>query len=332
VTGGTQQGYTCTNSTTVNNMPANTQYAFGSDGSEISLDLIKLGQALGNVSSNYTAEQFSTVSNLSRLKTVYTVHAITGPLVFTVAPGGTVGGEAVYTFIANGNAAHVPNFPDTSFKQFTSSAGWVNVAGTTNIVSVVMLNSQAYYSISQVVVPVVPPAPIDPSAEVFISIPRRTTDITLTGTTYAVTDAAASPFNAIGVSDIKLAGDGYVLVEPGTVNTGPYIYGLKTSDVLSNFLQYLFTVVAKADRTTVDIYTGATLLQTVTVNSTAQQRLRRVGTAVVFETKLPSAATWVLGYTFSNTFAGNLWFGFGLYGATASVNGSLINPRMFGGS
>lgn len=316
-------------------MPLNTQFIDSSDGSELSVDLEALAAALpsGGAGGGITVRPYSTNVNLTGGTSVYPLQTITGASTFSVAANPAQAANALYSFVANGNPAHVPTFSSPAFVQLTGSAGWVNVTGTLNIVSITYLNSTAYYSVSQAVANVVAPPVVDPGVETFIAMPRRTTDITLAGTTYSG-NATSGGFSSYCQSDIKMAGDGYVRVEAGVVNAGRPIWGLSSSaNTLNSYVNWLYAVARNQSRNYIDFYgpTG-TLVSSQFVPVDSDLRLIRTGTAVKCQQKTAAASVWTDVYTWSNTFAGNLWFNGSILEPGSAGNGTIVNPRMFGAS
>jgi hypothetical protein len=317
-------------------MPLNTEFIDSSDGSELSVDLIALAAALpgGNAGGGITVRPYSTSVNLTGGTSVYPLHTITAASTFSVAAGPTQAASALYSFVANGNPAHVPAFSSPAFVQLTGSAGWVNVSGTLNIVSITYLNSTAYYSVSQAVADVVAPPVIDPGVETFIAMPRRTTDITLAGTTYSG-DTTSGIFTSHAQSDIKMVGDGYVRVEPGVVGAGRPIWGLSsTANTINSYTNWLYAVARYEDRGSFACFYNGVSQASYVVPVTAEMRMIRTAGSVAIQHKIPAASTWTTLHTYTapQNFTGNLWFNASLGVPNVGVNSTLNNPRMFGAS
>jgi hypothetical protein len=259
---------------------------------------------------------------------------ISGPLTFSANTTGAIpGARFVIELTADGVNANVPVFPDNLFTRLNSSGSWVNTAGTVNIVEIQRLSNVNYFTITQTVPAAATPVVIDPAVETFISMPRRTADISLVGSTYTGT-ATSSIFSSLGQSDIKMVGDGYVRVEAGTVNSGRPIWGLSSSaSTLNAYTGWLFTVARNIERNYCDFFaSGGAYQNSAFVPVTADLRLIRTGTQVKVQQKIPAASTWTDVFTFTQTFSGNLWFNMSLNDAQNSMNATLVNPRMFGAS
>ena len=88
--------------------------------------------------------------------TVMQKKVVTAPLTFTLA-GASTGGVCIAEIIADGT--NTPSF--VAFEEHSSSSGYVNVAGYTNLVQFFCLGSRYYFSVSQpltqIIADVIPP-------------------------------------------------------------------------------------------------------------------------------------------------------------------------------
>lgn len=323
-------------------MPANLpsqsgRFAQASDGSDIIINTQELSTVLGGGGGGSTLPlvlPFSTSVNLTQMQVVYANHNITGPLTLSVAAGALPGCSALYTFTADGNNANVPTFPTPAFRQLTGSAGWVNTAGTVNVVSITYLDGTAYYSVSQVVADVVAPPALDPNVENFILMTRRSTNVTLSGTTYTA-NATAGFFATHGQSDMKLAGDGYVRVGAGVVNAGRPIWGLSSAaNAANSYVNWLYAFARNVERNYCDYYYNGTYVNSFFMPVDADARMIRTAGSVSIQTKTAAATVWTnhATYTVAQNFVGNLYFNASWGEPNAGANCMLENPRMFGAS
>jgi hypothetical protein len=278
-----------------------------------------------------TASTFTTAIDLSRLMTIYSSN-VTAQLTFSLASGSINGGSAVYDLVANGNPAHVPIFPSNVCTLLAGSGPWVNSSGTRNLITFTHINGSTYYSINQSTAPI-QGATIDPLVETFLNIVRRTSDITLSGTTYTGT-SASSIWTSHGQSDQRLTGVGYVRVSPGAANTGRPMWGLSSNNVANQYTNWKYAVARNDARTYVDYYLNGTLVNSAFLPVDADIRLiRDSGGVVKAQHKTDAATSWTDIYTFTEAFSGNLWFNFSLNAPhTSGAVATLINPRMLGAS
>lgn len=262
-----------------------------------------------------------------RFCTQYPAQSVSAPLAITPNLAGAFpGASAVIELIADG--VNTPSF--TGLKQLSGSAGWSNIAGSINIVSFFYLNGKPYYSISQQVPDPTPPVVINPLTETFVNVVRRSPNINLQGTSYTGT-STASLWSDHGQSDMKLAGDGYLRVAPGLVNSGRPMWGLSSAaNTLSQYTYWLYCIARNVERNYVDVFSSGTYATSFFLPTDADIRLIRSGGVVKAQSKTGSATAWTDQYTFSSPFTGNLYMNFSINEANAGVAGSLSNPRMLG--
>jgi hypothetical protein len=174
-------------------MSANTQYAFGSDGSEISLDLTRLGQALGGSGSVSIPVTLSVP--FKALNNVSSAFTINGPVTFTPDTDNALDGATTYyTLVADG--VNTPQF--SGFKLSTGTNVYDNRLGIVNVVQFLKLGVNYWYNIFQEVnaqpVDIIPPVLL--TARVLTALPNQ---IQLTFNEPLVqNNAALGNFSAVG--------------------------------------------------------------------------------------------------------------------------------------
>jgi hypothetical protein len=271
------------------------------------------------------------VIRFQSLTTDYGSQQLSAPLAIELdLQGANNSSSATIRLTASGNASHIPTFA-SQFSQLSGSAGWSNTSGAVNLISFFHLSGSAYYSISQPI-PVVPSTPpVNPSAETFIDLVRRSPGITLAGVTYTAA-AESSIWTTLAQSDLKMAGNGYVRVAAGTPTTPRQVWGLSTALGVNNYVGWKYAVVRNTNRNYVDAYHQGSLVNSFFLPVDADMRMIRTGDQVAIQSKTESASTWTNHYSFAQTFTGNLWFSASFDTATSGGNASLVNPRMFGAS
>lgn len=271
-----------------------------------------------------SSEAFSTQIKFAGSPIVYAQKAIAEPLAFTIAPNPVPGTSAIFSLIANGNAAHVPVFPG---EQLVGSAGWANTAGALNLVSFSYLYGKAYYSINQPIPVSGTPPSIDPNTEQFINFVRRTPDLLLAGTTYS-TSGAASHFSTYAQSETKLTGNGYFVVGP---SSNSHIIGLSNSSNLGNHGGWLYRATRYGPTGGCIYHYNSVVRGDFPTGATDDIRFLRTGSVIALQSKAASAASWTTRYTYPEPASGSLWMNFSLgTEAGAGPGSSLVNPRSLG--
>jgi hypothetical protein len=269
---------------------------------------------------------FSTSLSFTGSPIVYSQHIITAPLNFTTASAPVEGASVILRLTASGDQANVPTFPGS---QLVGSAGWVNVQGTINIVSLHYLGSTVFYSINQPVPVVVVSPPIDPVVETFVNFARRTPDLLLNGTTYSTTGAAGH-FVTYATSDVRLTGDGYYVM--GAASTNSALIGLSTSSTLQSHGAWIYRLTRYGPTGGCVFNYGGAVRGDFPTGVTDEIRFFRSGATISIQSKSAAATTWTIRYTYPETFSGNLWLNFSLSSDGGSTSSSFANPRSLGAS
>jgi hypothetical protein len=281
-------------------MPLNTEFIDSSDGSELSVDLVSLGAALGaSPGGGYQALPF--VNPLSvrfdRLYTSYGTHTVVAPVTFTIDSTGAIpGATTTVRLIADG--VNTPTF--TGFTAL-ESLRYNNTAGAVNIVQFTTLGAVG-------------------SLEYYVSFTQPITDLSqplLFGTRTAAIAASANTYTASGTfaawSEFMLSTRslpantaGAVMMEMSAEVHTP-VLGFNTSNVNQGYTNYEYLAWFGGGSLNVGTNGGNLVLAVASKGANKWMRLQRSSTGVVTCALSLDKVTWTTVYTWAGTSTSQMW-------------------------